>query len=315
MCFKITVRYANRLDGFYWWMMAFYPHPILFRQRISFSFRYTGWSLTLWCYGWRCKDQREREFSPATGSAATEKWWSYGVLLWAGHWLLSSRGEWTPARCTAPRGNFRRLLGRPACMVVYIRILCDFRWKVIVSAVNCVRSDKTLILMLLSKWQSPSRNRTIDNVVFASIVKPEEVISLPCTVCEIVRSCVICYKFMRELKVLLQQCVKCLVSEVVAVAENWTDLLEDRKLIWRSLQSQDIWNWLLRKWSAWSLMNQLRISTKWRNNLLQGKRTLHYVHHSLYCDNSCDFVEKKYISWRKSLISWVCKTCSFVVSK
>jgi hypothetical protein len=62
-------------------------------------------------------------------------------------------------------------------------------------------------------------------------------------------------------------------------------------------------------------MNQLRISTKWRNNLLQGKRTLHYVHHSLYCDNSCDFVEKKYISWRKSLISWVCKTCSFVVSK
>jgi hypothetical protein len=37
----------------------------------------------------------------------------------------------------------------------------------------------------------------------------------------------------------------------------------------------------------------LRISMKWRNNRLQGKRTLHYIHYSLYCDNSCDFVGKK----------------------
>jgi hypothetical protein len=48
---------------------------------------------------------------------------------------------------SAPRGwNSRRLLDHS--LFVHIRISCEFRRKVIVSATNCAKSDKTVDIVL-----------------------------------------------------------------------------------------------------------------------------------------------------------------------
>jgi hypothetical protein len=135
-----------------WW--HFTPTQYFFAKEFLFLL---GTLAGAWLFGAMDGDvkirEREREFSPATCSAATEKWWSYGVQLCAVHWLLSSRGEWTPARCTAPRGNFLRLLGHPACMVVIFGycVISDGKWLYLQWTVTevirhwywcCYRSDK-----------------------------------------------------------------------------------------------------------------------------------------------------------------------------